>query len=125
MHGWNYGQSAIVTTVGHERDHQGRAESTSCLPVRSPSCRSKDAAPRSCGPSERARPSASSRCPMTPSTPSWNSASTCISATSAVIGARRAYPLGFFVRARFIAERLALVGDAAHAHSSDRRPGAQ
>ena len=25
-HGWNYGQSAIVTTVGHERDHEGRAE---------------------------------------------------------------------------------------------------
>ena len=25
-HGWNYGQSAIVTTVAHERDHNGRAE---------------------------------------------------------------------------------------------------
>ena len=25
-HGWNYDQSAIVTTVGHERDHNGRAE---------------------------------------------------------------------------------------------------
>ena len=25
-HGWNYDQSAIVTTVGHERDHGGRAE---------------------------------------------------------------------------------------------------
>ena len=25
-HGWNYDQSAIVTTVGHERDHEGRAE---------------------------------------------------------------------------------------------------
>ena len=25
-HGWNYGQSAIVTTVGHEREHEGRAE---------------------------------------------------------------------------------------------------
>ena len=26
VHGWDYGQSAIVTTVGHERDHDGRAE---------------------------------------------------------------------------------------------------
>ena len=25
-HGWSYGQSAIVTNVGHERDHGGRAE---------------------------------------------------------------------------------------------------
>ena len=26
IHGWSYGQSAIVTTVTHERDHHGRAE---------------------------------------------------------------------------------------------------
>src|SRR5581483_11888082 len=25
-HGWNYGQSAIVVNVAHERDHHGRAE---------------------------------------------------------------------------------------------------
>ncbi len=25
-HGWTYGQSSIVATVAHERDHQGRAE---------------------------------------------------------------------------------------------------
>src|SRR4051812_1645128 len=25
-HGWDYNQSGIVVTVGHERDHQGRAE---------------------------------------------------------------------------------------------------
>src|SRR6201999_1139513 len=25
-HGWDYDQSGIVATVGHERDHQGRAE---------------------------------------------------------------------------------------------------
>src|SRR6185312_7719111 len=25
-HGWNYGQSAIVINVAHERDHNGRAE---------------------------------------------------------------------------------------------------
>ena len=31
-----------------------------------------------------------------------------------VIGARRVHPLGFFVARAFIAERIALVGDAAH-----------
>ena len=51
---------------------------------------------------------------MTPSTPSWSSASNCISARSATVGARRAHPLGFFVARSFIAERIALVGDAAH-----------
>src|SRR5260363_16986 len=25
-HGWDYDQSGIVVTVGHERDHEGRAE---------------------------------------------------------------------------------------------------
>ena len=25
-HGWEYDQSGIVVTVGHERDHHGRAE---------------------------------------------------------------------------------------------------
>jgi 2-octaprenyl-6-methoxyphenol hydroxylase len=31
-----------------------------------------------------------------------------------VVGARRAYPLGLFIARSFVAERLALVGDAAH-----------
>ena len=31
--GWNYGQSAIVTTVAHARDHGGRAESENSGPV--------------------------------------------------------------------------------------------
>jgi 2-octaprenyl-6-methoxyphenol hydroxylase len=31
-----------------------------------------------------------------------------------VVGAKRAYPLGLFIARSFIAERIALVGDAAH-----------
>ena len=31
-----------------------------------------------------------------------------------VVGARRVHPLGFFVARSFIAERIALIGDAAH-----------
>ena len=47
-------------------------------------------------------------------TPSWSGASACISARSASSGARRAYPLGLFIARSFVAERIALVGDAAH-----------
>ena len=38
-HGWAYGQSAIVTTVAHERDHTAAPRSISCPPGRSRSCR--------------------------------------------------------------------------------------
>ena len=37
-HGWTYDQSAIVTTVGHERDHGGRAEEHFLPRARSRSC---------------------------------------------------------------------------------------
>jgi 2-octaprenyl-6-methoxyphenol hydroxylase len=47
VHGWNYGQSAIVTNVGHERDHAGRAEEHflpagpfAILPLKAPARRS-------------------------------------------------------------------------------------
>ena len=81
-HGWNYDQSAIVTTVGHERDHEGRAEEHFLPTGHSRSCRSRENAPRSCGPKARKKPSASWRCPMTNSTTSWISASACSSARS-------------------------------------------
>ena len=113
-HGWNYGQSAIVINVEHERDHEGRAEEHFLRRARSQSCRSRAAALRLSGPSKRAKPNASWRCRTTPSTQSLNSASSCISATIKVIGARRVHPLGFFVARSFIADRIALVGDAAH-----------
>jgi 2-octaprenyl-6-methoxyphenol hydroxylase len=76
-HGWNYDQSAIVCTVAHERDHHGRAGSTSCRRDRSRSCRSPASAARSCGPNAGKTPSASSRCPTRNSTTSWRSASAC------------------------------------------------
>ena len=37
--GWSYPQIGIVTTVRHEKPHAGAPCSTSCPPVRSPSCR--------------------------------------------------------------------------------------
>ena len=46
--------------------------------------------------------------------PSWNGGSGCELGDIAVAGPRRAYPLGFRLARAFVAERVALVGDAAH-----------
>ena len=113
-HGWNYGQSAIVTTVAHERDHHGRAEEH-FLP----------AGPFAILPLTGRRSSLV-----------WTEAESEAKRIVAlpdelfhaelerrfglhlgeigVVGPRRAYPLGLHVARSFIAERLALVGDAAH-----------
>ncbi len=113
-HGWEYGQSAIVINVGHERDHHGRAEEH-FLP----------AGPFAILPLKRQRSSIV-----------WTETSAEAERIVAlpddafhaeleqrfklhlgeinVIGRRRVHPLGFFVARSFIAERIALVGDAAH-----------
>jgi 2-octaprenyl-6-methoxyphenol hydroxylase len=113
-HGWEYGQSAIVINVTHERDHQGRAEEH-FLP----------AGPFAILPLSGRRSSIV-----------WTETSAEAERIVAlsddafhteleqrfklelgeieVIGARRVHPLGFFVARSFTAERLALIGDAAH-----------
>ena len=113
-HGWNYDQAAIVTTVAHERDHHGRAEEH-FLP----------AGPFAILPLTGKRASIV-----------WTETSAEADRIVAlpddafhaelerrfglhlgdieVVGPRRAYPLGLFVARAFIAERLALIGDAAH-----------
>lgn len=112
--GWGYGQSAIVTTVRHERDHGGRAEEH-FLPA---------------GPFATL-PLTGRRCSIV-----WTEATDEAERIVALpdcdflaelerrfglklgaielAGLRRAYPLGLSVARSFIAERLALVGDAAH-----------
>src|SRR3954447_5953944 len=113
-HGWQYNQSGIVVTVGHERDHQGRAEEH-FLPA---------------GPF--------AILPLTGKRSSLVWTETRTEAARIVglsedefhgeleqrFGLRlgeikaldkpRAFPLGYFVARAFIGERLALVGDAAH-----------
>jgi 2-octaprenyl-6-methoxyphenol hydroxylase len=113
-HGWDYGQSAIVTTVGHERPHNGRAEEH-FLPA---------------GPF--------AILPLTGNRSSivWTErtreAERIVALSDAafhaelekrfglhlgeieVIGPRRAFPLGLHTARSFIGERLALIGDAAH-----------
>ncbi|MGE3145498.1 MAG: ubiquinone biosynthesis hydroxylase [Pseudorhodoplanes sp.] len=113
-HGWSYGQSGIVTTVAHEREHHGRAEEH-FLP----------AGPFAILPLKGRRSSIV-----------WTEESELAENLVAlpdadfhaelekrfglhlgeieVAGPRRAYPLGLHVARSFIAERLALVGDAAH-----------
>jgi 2-octaprenyl-6-methoxyphenol hydroxylase len=113
-HGWDYDQSGIVATVGHERDHQGRAEEH-FLP----------AGPFAILPLSGKRSSLV-----------WTEKRAEAARIVAlgegefqaelerrfglhlgdvkVLDKPRAFPLGYFVARSFISERLALVGDAAH-----------
>src|ERR1700761_2317108 len=113
-HSWEYDQSGIVVTVGHERDHHGRAEEH-FLP----------AGPFAILPLKGNRSSLV-----------WTEKR---SEAARIVGLNesefhdeleqrfglhlgeikaldkpRAFPLGYFVARSFIGERLALVGDAAH-----------
>jgi 2-octaprenyl-6-methoxyphenol hydroxylase len=113
-HGWNYPQSAIVTNVAHERDHNGRAEEHflpagpfAILPLKGRRSsivwteRAQDAARIVALPDDAFHAELEQRFKLH-------------LGTIEALGARRAHPLGFFVARSFIAERIALVGDAAH-----------
>src|SRR5437660_6406854 len=113
-HGWDYDQSGIVVTVGHERDHGGRAEEH-FLP----------AGPFAILPLSGKRSSLV-----------WTEKRTEAARITALsddqfhgelerrfglhlgevtaLDKPRAFPLSYFVARSFVAERLALVGDAAH-----------
>ena len=112
--GWDYDQSAIVTNVGHERDHGGRAEEHflpsgpfAILPLRGRRSsivwtEDKREAQRIVAlPEEAFHAELERRFKLH------------LGEITAV-GPRRALALGFFVARSFIAERTALVGDAAH-----------
>jgi len=113
-HGWSYGQSAIVTTVAHERDHDGRAEEHflpagpfAILPLKGK--RSSIVWTEATGEAQRivALPEAEFHAEL-------ERRFKLHLGEIVAVGARRAHPLGFFVARAFIAERIALVGDAAH-----------
>jgi 2-octaprenyl-6-methoxyphenol hydroxylase len=113
-HGWDYPQSAIVTTVGHERDHGGRAEEHflpagpfAILPLKG--SRSSIVWTEETREAERivALPDAAFHDEL-------ERRFKLHLGEIDVVGARRVLPLGFFVVRSFVAERIALVGDAAH-----------
>ncbi len=113
-HGWDYGQSAIVINVAHERDHHGRAEEHflpagpfAILPLTGR--RSSIVWTETTAEAERimALPDAAFHAEL-------EQRFKLHLGEIRVIGARRAHPLGFFVARAFIADRIALVGDAAH-----------
>jgi 2-octaprenyl-6-methoxyphenol hydroxylase len=113
-HGWDYGQSAIVINVGHERDHQGRAEEHflpagpfAILPLKGRRSSivwtetTRDAERIMALPEHEFHAALEQRFKLR-------------LGEISVVGARRAHPLGFFVARSFIADRIALIGDAAH-----------
>ncbi|MDE2373159.1 MAG: ubiquinone biosynthesis hydroxylase [Hyphomicrobiales bacterium] len=114
VHGWDYAQSAIVTNVGHERDHGGRAEEHflpsgpfAILPLKGR--RSSIVWTETTADAERiiALPDDAFHAELEQRFKLHLGEIT-------TVGARRVHPLGFFVARAFVAERLALVGDAAH-----------
>jgi 2-octaprenyl-6-methoxyphenol hydroxylase len=113
-HGWTYDQSAIVTNVGHERDHDGRAEEHflpagpfAILPLKGR--RSSIVWTEQTREAERivALPDQDFHAEL-------ERRFKLHLGDITTVGARRVHPLGFFVARSFIAERIALVGDAAH-----------
>ena len=111
---WGYGQSGIVATIGHERDHEGRAEqhflpagTFAILPLVGK--RSSIVWAERSGEAERlvALPPAEFKEEL-------------IRRFGLKLGEiellspPRAYPLSFAIARRFVAERFALLGDAAH-----------
>jgi 2-octaprenyl-6-methoxyphenol hydroxylase len=113
-HGWEYDQSGIVVTVAHERDHQGRAEEH-FLP----------AGPFAILPLTGKRASLvwtetrdeANRIVALPADEFHQELERRFGLHLGELRAEnqpRAFPLGYFVARSFIAERLALVGDAAH-----------
>jgi len=113
-HGWDYDQSGIVVTVGHERDHEGRAEEHflpagpfAILPLRGNRSslvwteKRRDAERIVALPEEDFHAELERRFGLH-------------LGEIKALDKPRAFPLGYFVARSFIGERLALIGDAAH-----------
>jgi 2-octaprenyl-6-methoxyphenol hydroxylase len=113
-HGWSYDQSAIVTTVAHEREHNGRADEHflpagpfAILPLTGKRCsivwteNTREAQRIVALPDDEFHKELEKRFGLQ-------------LGELKVIGPRRAFRLGLFTARTFIGERLALIGDAAH-----------
>jgi 2-octaprenyl-6-methoxyphenol hydroxylase len=114
VHGWNYGQSAIVINVGHERSHNGRAVEHflpagpfAILPLKGNLSSivwtetTEEAKRLAALPDDAFHAELERRFKLH-------------LGDITAVSARRVHPLGFFVARSFTAERIALLGDAAH-----------
>jgi 2-octaprenyl-6-methoxyphenol hydroxylase len=113
-HGWEYDQSGIVVTVGHERDHHGRAEEHflpagpfAILPLKGPRSSLVWTENRA----EAARIVALNEDEFHAELEQRFGLQL---GEIRALDKPRAFPLQYFVARSFIGERLALVGDAAH-----------
>jgi len=112
--GWSYGQTAIVTTVAHERPHHGRAEEHflpagpfAILPL--PNNRASIVWTEAAAEAERIM-----RLDDADFHAELEKRFGLHLGDISVAGPRGAFPLGFAVARSFVADRIALVGDAAH-----------
>ncbi len=114
VHGWDYDQAGIVTTIAHERDHNGRAEEH-FLPAGPfailPLTGNRSSIVWTESKAEAARLVA---LPDAEFLAELEQRFGLHLGDLAIAGPRRAFPLGLHVARSFIAERIALVGDAAH-----------
>jgi 2-octaprenyl-6-methoxyphenol hydroxylase len=113
-HGWTYGQFAIVTTVAHERDHNGRAEEH-FLPAGPFAILPLTGRRSSIVWTEEAHEAA--RVVALPDDGFHAELERRFGlhlGEISAVGPRRVHPLGLSVARAFIADRIALVGDAAH-----------
>jgi len=111
---WSYGQPAIVTTVAHERPHHGRAEEHflpagpfAILPL--PDNRSSIVWTERADEAERIM-----RLDDAGFHAELEKRFGLHLGDISIAGRRGAFPLGFAVARSFVADRVALVGDAAH-----------
>ena len=113
-HGWNYDQSAIVTTIAHERPHNGRAEEH-FLPSGPFAILPLTGNRASIVWTEKRREA--ERVVALPDDEFLYELEKRFGlhlGDLQVVGPKRAFPLGLFTARSFIGERLALIGDAAH-----------
>jgi 2-octaprenyl-6-methoxyphenol hydroxylase len=113
-HGWDYDQSGIVVTVGHERDHGGRAEER-FLPA-GPFAILPLTGKRSSLVWTEKRPEAARIIALSDDEfhGELERRFGLHLGEIKALDKPRAFPLSYFVARSFIGERLALVGDAAH-----------